>query len=112
MIGSSVSLPTSRTSFSVISAKASAALRCRSTLSLNESVERDLKGSPVKKSVSALSVGGDRPADLCQAQSLSGIGFASLQLTFEVLQKVGYGIALIVEQQRLILSIAGATAFE
>ena len=39
MIGSSVSRPTSRTSFSVISANASAADRCRSTLSEKERVE-------------------------------------------------------------------------
>jgi hypothetical protein len=51
-MGSSVSRPTSRTSFSVISAKASAALRCRSTLSLNESVDNARSGSPVKKLVS------------------------------------------------------------
>lgn len=56
-MGSRVSLPTSRTSFSVISANASAADRCRSTLSENESVERDRKGSPVKKLVSERSAG-------------------------------------------------------
>ena len=52
MIGSSVSLPTSLTSFSVISANARAALRCRSTLSLKESVDKDRSGSPAKKLVS------------------------------------------------------------
>ncbi len=46
MMGSSVSRPTSRTSFSVISANASAALLCRSTLSLKESVDNALRGSP------------------------------------------------------------------
>lgn len=51
-MGSSVSRPTSRTSFSVISANASAALLCRSTLSLKERVDNALRGSPVKKLVS------------------------------------------------------------
>ena len=51
-MGSSVSRDTSRTSFSVISAKASAAERCRSTLSEYERVERAPRGSPVKKLVS------------------------------------------------------------
>lgn len=50
-IGSRVSRPTGRTSFSVISAKASAALRCRSTLSENESVVSAESGEPVKKLV-------------------------------------------------------------
>ncbi len=59
-MGSSVSRPTSRTSFSVISAKASAALRCRSTLSLNESVDSERSGLPAKKFVSARSVVGRR----------------------------------------------------
>lgn len=50
-MGSSVSRPTGRTSFSVISAKARAALRCRSTLSENESVVNAESGEPVKKLV-------------------------------------------------------------
>lgn len=50
-MGSSVSRPTGRTSFSVISAKASAALRCKSTLSENESVVNAESGDPVKKLV-------------------------------------------------------------
>ena len=50
-MGSSVSLPTGRTSFSVISANASAALRWRSTLSENESVVNAVSGDPVKKLV-------------------------------------------------------------
>lgn len=50
-MGSSVSRPTGRTSFSVISAKASAALRWRSTLSENESVVNAESGEPVKKLV-------------------------------------------------------------
>ena len=50
-MGSSVSLPTGRTSFSVISAKARAALRCKSTLSENESVVNAESGDPVKKLV-------------------------------------------------------------
>lgn len=55
-MGSRVSLPTSLTSFSVISAKASAADLCRSTLSEKDKVERERKGSPVKKFVSDRSV--------------------------------------------------------
>lgn len=58
MIGSNVSLPTSLTSFSVISAKASAADLCKSTLSLNDNVLRDRSGSPVKKLVSERSGSG------------------------------------------------------
>lgn len=54
-MGSRVSRDTSRTSFSVISAKARAAERWRSTLSLYERVERARRGSPVKKLVSARS---------------------------------------------------------
>ena len=50
-MGSRVSRPTGRTSFSVISAKANAALRCRSTLSENESVVNAESGDPVKKLV-------------------------------------------------------------
>ena len=50
-MGSSVSLPTGRTSFSVISANASAALRWRSTLSENESVVNAARGESLKKSV-------------------------------------------------------------
>jgi len=50
-MGSRVSRPTGRTSFSVISAKASAALRCRSTLSENERVVNAESGDPVKKLV-------------------------------------------------------------
>lgn len=50
-MGSSVSRETSWTSFSVISAKARAALRWRSTLSLYERVESARSGSPAKKLV-------------------------------------------------------------
>jgi hypothetical protein len=50
-MGSSVSRPTGRTSFSVISAKASAALRWRSTLSEKESVVNAESGEPLKKLV-------------------------------------------------------------
>jgi len=50
-MGSSVSRVTGRTSFSVISAKASAALRWRSTLSENESVVSAASAGPSKKSV-------------------------------------------------------------
>lgn len=55
-IGSKVSRPTGRTSFSVISAKARAALRCKSTLSEKESVVKAARGEPVKKFVVVLSV--------------------------------------------------------
>lgn len=57
MIGSNVSRPTSLTSFSVISANARAADLCKSTLSEKDSVERERRGSPVKKLVSERSVG-------------------------------------------------------
>lgn len=50
-MGSKVSLPTGRTSFSVISAKASAALLCKSTLSENERVVNAERGDPEKKLV-------------------------------------------------------------
>jgi len=50
-MGSSVSRVTGRTSFSVISAKASAALRWRSTLSENESVVSAARAGPSKKLV-------------------------------------------------------------
>lgn len=50
-MGSSVSLPTGRTSFSVISANARAALRWRSTLSEKESVVSAERGDPTKKLV-------------------------------------------------------------
>lgn len=50
-MGSRVSRPTGRTSFSVISAKARAALRCKSTLSEKESVVNAESGDPVKKLV-------------------------------------------------------------
>lgn len=50
-IGSNVSRPTGRTSFSVISANARAALRCKSTLSEKERVVRADRGDPVKKLV-------------------------------------------------------------
>lgn len=50
-MGSSVSRPTGRTSFSVISANARAALRWRSTLSEKESVVNAESGDPEKKLV-------------------------------------------------------------
>ena len=50
-MGSRVSRPTGRTSFSVISANASAALRWRSTLSEKERVVSAERGEPVKKLV-------------------------------------------------------------
>jgi len=54
-IGSNVSRPTGRTSFSVISAKARAALRWRSTLSEKDSVVKAERGDPAKKLVVVLS---------------------------------------------------------
>lgn len=55
-MGSKVSLPTGRTSFSVISAKARAALRCKSTLSENDRVVNEPNGEPAKKLVVVRSV--------------------------------------------------------
>ena len=55
-IGSRVSRPTGRTSFSVISAKARAALRCKSTLSEKDSVVKAESGDPEKKLVVVRSV--------------------------------------------------------
>ena len=55
-MGSKVSRPTGRTSFSVISAKARAALRCKSTLSENERVVSAANGDPVKKLVDVRSM--------------------------------------------------------
>lgn len=46
-----MSRPTGRTSFSVISAKARAALRCKSTLSEKDSVVKAANGGPSKKLV-------------------------------------------------------------
>lgn len=54
-----MSLPTSLTSFSVISANASAADRCRSTLSEKERVVSAARGDPVKKLVVVRSVQGE-----------------------------------------------------
>ena len=55
-MGSRVSRPTGRTSFSVISAKARAALRCKSTLSEKDSVVKADSGDPEKKLVVVRSV--------------------------------------------------------
>jgi len=55
-MGSKVSLPTGRTSFSVISAKARAALRCKSTLSEKDKVVSADNGEPLKKLVVVRSV--------------------------------------------------------
>ena len=65
-MGSSVSRPTGRTSFSVISANASAALRWRSTLSENESVVNAARGESRKKSVVVRSVAA-QPHELCDS---------------------------------------------
>lgn len=62
-MGSRVSRPTSRTSFSVISANARAADRCKSTLSLKDRVDRERRGSPVKKLVSERSERCERRKD-------------------------------------------------
>lgn len=91
-MGSNVSRPTSRTSFSVISANASAALLCRSTLSLKDNVDNARRGSPVKKLVSDRSVGSNTATSahchICDC--------FWCQLTFEVLEKVCYSVSLIV----------------
>ena len=55
-MGSSVSRPTGRISFSVISANARAALRWRSTFSEKESVVSALSGLPLKKLVVVRSI--------------------------------------------------------
>lgn len=98
-----MSLPTSRTSFSVISAKAKAADRCRSTLSLNESVESERSGSPVKKLVS------DRSVKCSRCKTVKrGAKTVPHTLTLQVLQQIGNGIALVVQQQGLVLRVARA----
>lgn len=110
-MGSRVSLPTSRTSFSVISANASAADRCRSTLSLKESVERDRKGSPVKKLVSERSVTWMATEPSVFETSCGHVSRSCSQLpTLKILKEVSDGVALSVEQQRFVLSIPGAAA--
>ena len=80
--GSSVSLPTSRTSFSVISAKASAADRCRSTLSEKERVVKAARGEPVKKLVVFRS--GISNAHTV-SEKLNDVYAPAIRLTFEVL---------------------------
>jgi hypothetical protein len=55
-----------RPTFSVISANARAALRCKSTFSEYERVERARRGSPVKKLVS------DRSVDKSKASAAEG----------------------------------------
>ena len=68
-MGSKVSRPTGRTSFSVISANARAALRGKSTLSEKESVVSAAKGGPSKKLVELRSLSWDvRSRDDAQQQ--------------------------------------------
>lgn len=93
-IGSRVSLPTGRTSFSVISAKARAALRCRSTFSENDNVVKAESGEPLKKLVVVRSV-------ISVNCELSGNG--KQRRTFEVLEEISNRFTLILQQQRLVL---------
>ena len=93
-MGSRVSRPTGRTSFSVISANARAALRWRSTLSENESVVNAVSGGPEKKLVfvrseSAVSI-------------LTNVFRVKISRTFKELQKVRHGLPFVFQQQRLI----------
>lgn len=92
--GSSVSRPTSRTSFSVISAKASAADRCKSTLSLNASVVSDARGDPWKKFV-VLRSG-------AQGQRRGASIRVELALTLEMMQQLRDGFTLRFKQERLV----------
>lgn len=113
--GSKVSLPTSLTSFSVISAKAKAADRCRSTLSEKERVVRAAKGEPVKKLVVVRSKRCQLQARACgfQLPALSKRHAARIgtsQLTFEVLQQIRHGLSLILQQQRLVRVLSALTA--
>lgn len=95
-MGSSVSRPTGRTSFSVISAKARAALRCKSTLSEKERVVNAVSGEPVKKFVVVRS--GKR--------TKFRVSFPCAKMwdrrTLEVLEKIRDRLALVLEQERLI----------
>ena len=86
-MGSRVSLPTGLTSFSVISANAKAALRCRSTLSENESVVKAVRGDPEKKLVVVRS-----KSNWCQPSSRRKDNTGH---TFEILQEVCNGFALV-----------------
>lgn len=108
-MGSSVSLPTSLTSFSVISAKASAADLCRSTLSEKDKVERERSGSPVKKLVSDRSVVEGREDGQPTSSRYYISASVSPGLTLEVLKQIGNCIAFIVEEQWLVGGIPGAT---
>jgi hypothetical protein len=105
-----VSLPTSLTSFSVISAKASAADRCRSTLSEKERVVNAARGDPVKKLVVVRS---DQGRGLAFTRDhnhavAGGRGKVTMQKrgagqpTFEVLQEIGNCLALVLQQERLV----------
>ncbi len=85
-MGSNVSRPTGRTSFSVISAKAKAALRWRSTLSENESVVNALSGEPEKKLVVVRSI----------IFLVGPLLFETSRLrTLEILEEVGDGLSFV-----------------
>ena len=86
-MGSSVSRPTGRTSFSVISANASAALRWRSTLSEKESVVSAESGEPVKKLVVVRSFEKDKVCDWTPSRKRTR--------TLEVLKEVSHCLSLI-----------------
>ncbi len=86
-MGSSVSRPTGRTSFSVISANASAALRWRSTLSEKESVVSAESGEPVKKLVVVRSFERDKGCDWVPSKERIR--------TLEILKEVSHCLSLI-----------------
>jgi hypothetical protein len=94
-MGSSVSRPTGRTSFSVISANASAALRWRSTLSENERVVNAARGEPAKKLVVVRSARATR-------QLPRAIPVATTRRTLKELEEVGDSLALVLEEERLV----------
>ena len=90
-MGSRVSLPTGRTSFSVISAKARAALRCKSTLSEKESVVNAESGAPWKKLVVVRSA-----RDSSERNKIGDR--VHLVLTLKKLEEIRYGLALVLQQ--------------
>ena len=100
-MGSSVSRPTGRTSFSVISANASAALRWRSTLSEKESVVNAARGESRKKSVVVRSVALGRAEQDEMLFHVRREGVHGLR-TFQVLKEICHGLPLVLQQQRFV----------
>lgn len=90
-MGSRVSRPTGRTSFSVISAKARAALRWRSTLSEKERVVRAERGEPAKKLVAV------RSGKMCI--SISVPQKDGWQRTLKVLEQIRDRLPLVLKQK-------------